>query len=192
MGRFLNRPSNNYFKKMLNVTIIINIVFFLIGLFLFLYPIESIRILGSIIGVTFIINSILTLYKFLKGNGAQLYRFDIFFAIIKFILGVILLVAPYELATFVTKLVGIFVMIAGANKTSYGIWFKLGNEPSWFLTVTVGIMMVIFGLLLLIFPFTNVLIHTLMGIFMMVCSLLEIISTSLVKKRSSDIITIFW
>ena len=192
MGRFLNRPTNNYFNKLLTYSILSGVLYFMIGVFFFFYPLESIRIIGVITGFLFIISSIITGYKYFKGTGAQLYRYDLIFSILKLIVGIILIVAPYELSDFLTKVFGIFVIISGANKTSYGLWFKIGNEPSWLLTITVGIMFIVFGIILVLFPFTNVFVHILIGIFLMVYGVLEIISTSLVKKRAQEIITIFW
>lgn len=192
MGKFFERPTNNTFNKLLNTSIITSVISLVIGIILIIFPLESIQLIGYITGGIFLINAFASGYKYFKRDGALLYRYNIVFMILEIILGIIIIVVPKEVSAVVTKIFGVFMIIFGANKISYGVWFRIGNELSWLLTITVGIMLLLFGIIMLFYPFTNIALTMLIGIFTAVNSILDIINTALIKKRAGDIITIFW
>ena len=80
----------------------------------------------------------------------------------------------------------------GLNKITYGVWFKIGNHSSWLITLVIGIMLIIFGILVLANPFASLTITKLVGSFLILASILDITDLILLKNKSDEITKIFW
>ena len=78
------------------------------------------------------------------------------------------------------------------NKITYGVWFKIGNHSSWLITLVIGIMLIIFGILVLANPFASLTITKLVGSFLILASILDITDLILLKNKSDEITKIFW
>jgi len=128
----------------------------------------------------------------MKRDGAKLYSFNMIFGIILFVLGLIIILVPFSISSFITVCLGLYLIVIGANKITYGVWFKIGNDRSWLITVVIGIMLIVFGILVVVNPFSRLTITKLVGAFLIIASVLDITDTLLLRKRSDEITKIFW
>lgn len=192
MGRFIRNSTAETFRKITLFSLILALVYIILGFLMIVFPVKTINAIGYIVGAMFILTAINTLYKYIKRDGAQLYRFNIIFVIMEFIVGILIIFVPGSVASLITLLLGIYLIIFGINKITYGLYFRLGNEPSWPLTLTTGIMLVLFGICLTFNPFSALTLTTLVGVFLMVTGILDLVSTLLIRKRVEEIVTIFW
>ena len=94
--------------------------------------------------------------------------------------------------SFVTVCLGLFVIVNGATKINYGVWLKKGNEDSWLVTLVTGIFLVVLGIMLVFNPFSALTLTQLSGAFLMIVGVLNVSDTILFKKRSKEIMDIFW
>ena len=192
MGKFVIHKSEDDFNKMLNFSVMISIVLMLIGGTLLFLPELSIKIIGYICGIVFIFSGINAVFKFLKRDGAKLYTYNLVFGIIFFILGLLIILVPYSISSFLTVMFGLYLIVLGGNKITYGVWFKIADDSSWFLTLMIGIMLMIFGIMVIINPFANLAITQLIGAFIILSSLLDLTDTIMLKKRAQKVVKIFW
>ena len=139
-----------------------------------------------------ITNTITTIYKYITRNGAKLYSLNLLYGIIILLIGVIIVLVPFSVTSFLTICLGLYLIIIGINKVTYGIWFKIGNHSSWLITLVIGIMLIFFGILILSNPFSSLTITRLVGAFLILASILDITDLILLKKRSDEISKIFW
>ena len=114
------------------------------------------------------------------------------FGIILFALGLIIILIPFSVSSFITVCLGLYLIVTGANKITYGVWFKIGNDQAWLITVVIGIMLILFGILVVVNPFSRLTITKLVGAFFILASVLDITDTILLRKRSDEITKIFW
>ena len=192
MGRFIRETSSDKFKKMMSTSIASSVLLLVVGLIMLFLPGLTNKIIGIIIGVMILVSGGNMVYKFLKRDGAKLYTFNMIFGIILFVLGLIIILVPFSVSSFVTVCLGLYLIVIGANKITYGVWFKIGNDPSWLITIVIGIMLILFGILVIINPFANLTITKLVGIFFIISSVLDITDTILLRKRRDEITKIFW
>lgn len=192
MGRIVRETIDERFNKMLTISIVSSIVIALVGAVLLFMPKLSNKLIGVIMGSLFILYGITTIYKYITRNGAKLYSLNLLYGIIILLIGVIIVLVPFSATSFLTICLGLYLIIIGINKVTYGIWFKIGNHSSWLITLVIGIMLIFFGILVLSNPFSSLTITRLVGAFLILASILDITDLILLKKRSDEISKIFW
>ena len=192
MGRIVRETIDERFNKMLSISIVSSIVIALVGAVLLFMPKLSNKLIGVIMGSLFILYGITTIYKYITRNGAKLYSLNLLYGIIILLIGVIIVLVPFSVTSFLTICLGLYLIIIGINKVTYGIWFKIGNHSSWLITLVIGIMLIFFGILVLSNPFSSLTITRLVGAFLILASILDITDLILLKKRSDEISKIFW
>lgn len=192
MGRIVRETIDERFNKMLTISIVSSIVIALVGAVLLFMPKLSNKLIGVIMGLLFILYGIITIYKYITRNGAKLYSLNLLYGIIILLIGVIIVLVPFSVTSFLTICLGLYLIIIGINKVTYGIWFKIGNHSSWLITLVIGIMLIFFGILVLSNPFSSLTITRLVGAFLILASILDITDLILLKKRSDEISKIFW
>ena len=192
MGRIVRETIDERFNKMLTISIVSSIVIALVGAVLLFMPKLSNKLIGVIMGSLFILYGITTIYKYITRNGAKLYSLNLLYGIIILLIGVIIVLVPFSVTSFLTICLGLYLIIIGINKVTYGIWFKIGNHSSWLITLVIGIMLIFFGILVLSNPFSSLTITRLVGAFLILASILDITDLILLKKRSDEISKIFW
>ena len=182
----------NVYNRMIIYSLITAIASILVGLVLVFLPAVSNKVVGIIVGIIFLIFGINAVYKYFHRDGAKIYSLNIVFGVLYSILGVVIILYPYSVMEFVTVCLGLFVIINGATKINYGIWLKRGNEDSWLVTLVTGIFLVVLGIMLVFNPFSAMTLTQLSGAFLMIVGVLNVSDTILFKKRSKEIMEIFW
>ena len=180
------------YNKMIIYSLITSILSIIVGLVLVFLPTVSNKVVGIIVGIIFLIFGINAVYKYFHRDGAKIYSLNIVFGVLYSILGVVIILYPYSVMEFVTVCLGLFVIINGATKINYGIWLKRGNEDSWLVTLVTGIFLVVLGIMLVFNPFSAMTLTQLSGAFLMIVGVLNVSDTILFKKRSKEIMEIFW
>ena len=187
------KSIKNVYQRFVNYSLGAAIITFIIGLVLVFLPDVSNRIVGALIGISCIGSGASSLYNYLKRDGAKLFALSIVFAVFYFLLGLILIIYPYKVMSFVTICLGLYLIVKGAMKIDYAFWFKRGSEDSWLVTLVTGILLIVFGILLLVDPFARVLTLTkIAGAFLMINAVMDFSNTIMFKKRTKVIMDIFW
>lgn len=181
------------FNKFVTSSLVSGILSFVLGLLIFILSEQIGILIGYVAGVLFLYNGFIAIYKFLKRDGAKLYSLNIIWGVIACILGVVIIFAPTSVTSFINVCFGIFLIVSGANKISYGAWFKMGNDKAWLITIVTGVILIALGILIINNPFeTTITMNQLVGIFLMLSSALDISNAMMLKKRSDEIVKIFW
>lgn len=192
MSRIVRETISDRFNKFMTLSIICSVIIALIGGVLLFLPELSNKLIGVISGVLFILSGINTIYKYFCRNGAKLYSLNLLYGIIILLIGVIIILVPFSVTTFLTICLGLYLIIFGVNKITYGVWFKIGNDSSWLITFVIGIMLTIFGILVLANPFSSLTVTQVVGSFLILSSILDLTDLVLLKKRANEITKIFW
>ena len=193
MGKFIKQIKDKEFHNILNIFIFCSILITIIGIAMCFIPEIADRIIGIILGISFIIKAVSILIKYLKKQGARLYKYDLIYSILLIILALLVMLVPFKVSVFLTVCFGLYLIIIGANRLTYGVWFKIADESAWLITITMGLLNTIIGLLTIINPFSVFLSMTrLIGIFLIISSIIDITSTILIKNRVQRIIKMFW
>ena len=192
MKKFIVHKTEKDYRKMLNFSIFIELLILIAGCSIFFIKDLEVKTVGYICGGIFIAYGINSLSKFLKKNGAKLYRYNWLFALIHFALGLLIILVPYTVNSFVSVIFGVYLIVVGSNKVNYAIWFKIADDSSWFLTMFIAIMLIAFGFLVIVNPFANLTLMELIGLFTILSSIIDLTDTIMIKRRAERIIKLFW
>jgi len=122
--------------------LVISILFILVGLIFFSSPNMSNIAVSIFTGLVLIINGISSIYAYIKRGSIVLYNNNLIYGIILILLGIISMFVGKILSIFL----GIYFIISGLQRINYGIFLKKFNESSWLLTLAVGILFIIIGI----------------------------------------------
>ena len=169
-------------KKSTNKNMIISIIVFLVGLILFLRPDATIKSIAIVIGILLIIMGSGPILDLFKSEEKKL-SFSIAPSIILFVIAFILFFKPELLMSIIPILIGISLIMSSAFKLQNIYNIKKVNNVFNIWTLIITLTILVLGLLLIINPFGGVITATkLIGVFLMVYSVLDIIDNIILKR----------
>ena len=162
-------------KKNFSLSLITSIIFVVLGLFLFIRPDATITTISYIIGGVLLVLGILSVIRYFRSDyGINALDFDLVYGVLVIIAGLYLIFNP-------TMLGAIFPIILG-------IWIK--ND--WKYTLLISFLTLAWGIILLINPLESVLVITqVIGIFIIIYAVLDIIDNFILKRNEEDINAIY-
>ena len=178
---------------MANTSLIISIIFIIVGLFLFIKPDTTVSIISYVIGGALLGSGIFSAYKYFTAEGiGNVFNFDLIYGVLLSIGGIFLIVKPHALATLFPIILGIWIIINSVTKFQYALVLKKIKNEDWVYTTLISVLTLAWGIVLLFNPFKTFLIITqTIGVFIIVYAVLDIIDNFIIRKNIKDIITIF-
>lgn len=192
MASGFKNSIENMYKRMIVYSLLTALLTIIMGIVLLLLPNATNKVVGIIVGIIFLIEGINSVYKYFHREGAKLYNLNLIFGVLYALLGVVIILYPFTVVEFVTVCLGIYMIINGASKVNYALWLKRGNEESWLITLATGILIAIFGILVIFNPFASLTLTKLAGAFLIITGILDFMDTILFRNRSKEIMEIFW
>lgn len=192
MGKFAISTTTGDLKKMYIASILVSLMIAVVGIVLYALSDIPDRMAGLSVGLAAILTAIVVAYKYFKRDGARLYKYNMIFAFLFLLVGIAVILDLFKVASFVTICLGIYLILLGALKISYGVWFKVGNDSSWFMTSFIGVMIGLIGVILIINPFSTLTLSQTVGVFLLIASVLDITDTFMLLKRADKVLDIFW
>ncbi len=180
-------------NRMCNTSLIISFIFIVVGLFLFIKPDTTISIISYVIGGALLFSGIFSVYRYFTAEGiGSVFNFDLVYGVLLIIAGAFLVIKPTALATLIPIILGIWIIINSVTKFQYALVLKRVKNEDWVYTALVSLLTLIWGIVLLWNPFKSALAITqIIGIFIIVYAVLDIIDNFIIRKNIKDILKIF-
>lgn len=124
------------------IEIIISIIFILLGIIIFANPRMTNLTVSILTGIVLIINGISSIYSYIKKGDIVLYKYNLIYGIVLILIGILAMVVGKVLSI----LLGIYFIICGTQRINYGIFLKKFNESSWVITLVLGFLFIIIGI----------------------------------------------
>lgn len=179
----------NFFKS----SIFTSIVLFVLGLLLIFESEATITTISYIIGAILMAAGTFAFVRYIRNNkiGFETSELDVLYGIVTIVLGIIVVTNPHAIASIIPIVLGIAIIISSAIKIQYAFDLKNCDNDMWKTTMVIAIISTICGIVLLFNPFAGaVLIMRIVGIFILIYSVLDIISTLIIKKNVDEFKTI--
>lgn len=181
-------------KTFFKSSICASIILMILGLLLIFQSEVTITTISYIIGAALIALGVLALIRFIKSakNLTEMnFNLDIIYGLVTVILGIVIITNPKAIASILPIVLGIAIVINSASKLQYAFILKNDNNDMWKTTMIIAIVSAICGVVLLFNPFAGaVLIMKIVGIFIVVYSVLDIVSTVIIKKNVDEFKTV--
>lgn len=163
------------------------IVTLILGIVLAYSPEGSIKVITGIIAVLFILIGVLQLVDYVKQSKAEkMMSLSLILGILLTAIGVFLFINLESLASFVTTLIGIAILIKSLFKLQFAFNIK-DISDKWFYNLIVGIVGVLLSILILANPFHSAsLFLRIIGIIFIVGSIIELVETLMVIKTIDE------
>lgn len=177
------------FKKMFRMSIVSSLCFIIIGAFLFLKPETTITTISYIIGSIIMVTGIIFLIKYFS-NKEEFAPFsgDLIYGVMSTIFGLILILNPTALAKIVPFVLGVWIVISSVTKIQYALQLKYYKNDAWKFTLIIAAITFLWGVLLLFNPFEGAMIITqIIGMFILVYAILDLIEVTILRKNIKDI-----
>lgn len=179
-------------KTFYGTSIFTSICFIVIGLFLFLKSESTIEIISYILGGFIIALGIAAFIRYFKYKEEEkAFRFDVVYGIISCLAGITLICNPHALASIIPLVLGVWITISSALKIQTAFQLKSDQNKMWKGTLIAGLLALLCGLILFFNPFKGAVIITrVIGIFLIVYSILDMISNYMIKKSVTETVTL--
>ena len=169
------------FNKLINYTVGLTVLFFIIGATLILFPDIKILTISYFISVLLIVlGLILVLYSM---NKIYLINF-LSFGVLQIILGVILLIYPFGLVTLLPISIGIWMILKSTVDFRLSLILKKAKVSDWLYVAILSVLAILCGIMLLMkTEIGTIEITVLVGIFLTAYSLTSIIDIVIFKEN---------
>ncbi len=163
-------------------SILISVIMIIIGAILFFIPDGINSIIGYVIGGSFLLAGLLTVLKYFKPN-VKASIINLVSGILYFAVGIIIILNPTIVMQIVTIIFGIYMLINGILKYYNCYLIKETTDKRWRLNLISGSIIIIFGLILIINPFANLMLITkITGAFLIIVAIYDIINQLILSK----------
>lgn len=173
-------------NKYLNLSIVMSILFVILGIILVVSPESSINTIAYMLASFLLVYGTFNFIDSFTINPIFFF-FQMVTSILSFLLGICVFLNPSIFESIIPIVLGIFFIISGAFSSRLS--FVIKNIDSGFiLSLISSILMIICGVILIINPTgTIILITTFIGIMLIVYSISNIIDMSIFKSKVKEI-----
>ena len=180
-------------KKTFNISLATSIIFVIVGLFLFIKPNTTISIISYTVGGVLLFVGLINVYKYFTSESKyNMFSFDLAYGVLLVIAGLFLIIDTSIFAKIINIIVGIWIIVNSITKFQYGFVLKKAQNSDWLYTILVSLLTFAWGIILLLNPLEGALkITQIIGIFIIVYAMLDIMDNFIIRKNINDIISIF-
>lgn len=180
-------------KKNFSLSLISSIIFVVLGLFLFIRPDATITTISYIIGGVLLVLGIISIIRYFRSDyGINALDFDLVYGVLVIIAGLYLIFNPTMLATIFPIILGIWIIVNSVTKFQYSLVLKRLEKNDWKYTLLISFLTFAWGIILLINPLESVLVITqVIGVFIIIYAVLDIIDNFILKRNEEDINKIY-
>lgn len=180
-------------KKNFKLSFVVSIIFIILGLFLFIRPDATIATISYIIGASLLVLGIISIIRYFKSDyGINPFDFDLVYGVLVIIAGAYLIFNPTMLATIFPVILGIWIIINSVTKFQYALMLKKIGKEDWKYTLLISFLTFAWGIVLLLNPLETVLVVTqVIGIFIIIYAVLDIVDNFILKRNEEDLNKIY-
>ena len=141
-------------KRAKDAYIAVSVLMLIFGSCLIIWPETSLTVFCTITGSSMIVFGAVKLLGYFSKDLYRLaFQFDLALGILSVLLGLVIVIHPYNLITFVPVIVGIFVMLDGVFKIQTALDARQFGLRAWWMVMLLAICSGSFGLFLVLNPF---------------------------------------
>ena len=172
-------------------TIALDFIFIALGIFLIANPAVGLESTLVLIGIILIVSGILAIIKYIT-NEHNFFKLELIYGILSFIAGLFAIYKPFDVATLITVIIGIWLVITSVVKLVMAIEFRKLKGSTWAFDLTVAILTILLGAMLLINPFKGYMVlSSYAGVMLMIYSSIDIVEQFFIRKRANQILKLF-
>ena len=177
-------------KDFLKSSIATSIFLIILGILLVFQSEMTIMAISYVIGGILVAIGALALIRYIKkaADKESTSELDIIYGIVTIIFGVIIIQNYQALASIIPIILGVTIIVSSVGKLNYAFQLKADDNQLWKTTMIISIISTICGVVLLFNPFSAAIgIMKIIGIFIIVYAILDLVSTIAIKSSVTKI-----
>lgn len=179
------------FNKILIGSLILNVLFLLFGVIIYLNPVITIELTGVILGIYMLLFGVYAIYEFLVRDNNPLFKLNLIWGILFMIAGLLVMINPFKIIRILTFSLGIYLSIVAIKKAIEALRLKKYKYDGWVLILVIAIILLIFGIFIMFNPMASMDIVEVTGIFIILASILEICNSIMLYTKAKDLLDLF-
>lgn len=179
------------FNKLLLGSIILNVLFLLFGIVIYLNSRITIELTGIILGIYLMLFGIFAIYEFLIRDNNPLFSLNIIWGVLSIIAGLFVIINPFAFIKILTFTLGIYLLIISIRKIIDAFKLKSYGYDGWSLMLAIAIILLIFGIFIIINPMASMDLVEATGIFIILASILEICNSIQLYTKANEVLDLF-
>lgn len=176
-------------KKYIKTTILSSILLLILGSLLIFKSAETLMVISYIIGGVLAMLGTIAIIRYIKNNKTVIdNELDIIYGLVTIAFGLIIISNPKYIGSILPFVLGLIIFIASVIKVQYARLLMNMNNKVWKATMLIAMISGICGFFLIINPFmAATLVTKAIGIYVVIYSILDIISTLSISKYAKDV-----
>ena len=176
--RVLSDSEKKYFK-VLNGELLVNLLFIIIGILLYMISLN----INICLGIVFIISGVFSFLAFRLRDDVSLYGFNVIYGIVGLVIGLVTL-----FGVNVNVMLGLYLFYSVVVNIDLFIRLVIVKEKSWSFVMMVCFLMGFMGFMVISNPFKNLSIEQVIGSFLILFSVLDCTKVYMLKNRSHNFV----
>ena len=187
---FLEKLKGDFGKLILG-SIILNILFLIFGIIIFMNVNLTIEVVGVIIGIYFVVFGLFDIFEYLSKNIAPIFKYKIFGAVVSILLGLFIIFNPFKIVKIITFTLGIYLVVISILKLFTTFNLKKYGYDGWLVMLVTSFVLLIFGVFIAVNPMAAMDLVQVAAIFIILSSILEICNLIMIYSKAKDIVKLF-
>lgn len=187
---FLEKLKGDFGKLILG-SIILNILFLIFGIIIFMNVNLTIEVVGVIIGIYFVVFGLFDIVEYLSKNIAPIFKYKIFGAVVSILLGLFIIFNPFKIVKIITFTLGIYLVVISILKLFTTFNLKKYGYDGWLVMLVTSFVLLIFGVFIAVNPMAAMDLVQVAAIFIILSSILEICNLIMIYSKTKDIVKLF-
>ena len=172
-------------------SIALDLIIIILGIFFITNPAVGLESTLLLIGILLFISGICSVIKFVV-NPKRFFMFELGFGILSIIAGAFAIFKPFGVATLITILIAIWLIISSVIKLLMALELRKIKDNTWIFDLTVAALVIIIGVLILVNPFrSNMILSVYIGVMMTMYAAMDVVEQFFIRKRAKAIMQIF-
>lgn len=173
-------------KNISKSSVLTSLLLLVLGILLVFESELTIKTISYVIGAVLVAAGAFAFVRYINNNnkGFDTSELDILYGIVTVVLGVLVISNPHAIASIIPIVLGVAIIISSAIKIQCAFDLKKNNNDMWKTTMIIAVIGTICGVVLLFNPFEGaVMLMRIVGIFILVYAILDLVSTYIIKKN---------
>ena len=187
---FLEKLKGDFGKLILG-SIILNILFLIFGIIIFMNVNLTIEVVGVIIGIYFVVFGLFDIFEYLSKNIVPIFKYKIFGAVVSILLGLFIIFNPFKIVKIITFTLGIYLVVISILKLFTTFNLKKYGYDGWLVMLVTSFVLLIFGVFIAVNPMAAMDLVQVAAIFIILSSILEICNLIMIYSKAKDIVKFF-
>ncbi len=169
--------------------VILSFLFIALGINLILWPNEVMRTSCYMLAAMLIIVGVISLINYLRKDiSGILYRYDLVVGLSAVLGGILVIIKVDQLLSLIPVVLGFLVTISGILKMQNSVDMLRLGQGTWYVAFCMAILNIIFGIVLLIDPFSRELLVYLLGAALIFSGITDLYVTISISHRLADLV----